>query len=193
MKKENRILRVLAGALAIACVLTLGACSGGANESSTSETSSVSSAAEESSAAAEESSASVEESSASSSEASSDAEGAADSEVEGLYASVEEYVNTEEFQAQMEEQLASMEQSGLNIEVTGEGNKLIYTYTFDESIDTTGVSDQLSSSLQEQASIFEMVANSLTMIVDVEDPVVEVTYKDSEGNVLASEEFSAAE
>ena len=42
-----------------------------------------------------------------------------------------------------------------------------------------------------QEATFSSIASSLKLVVDVEDPVVEVVYADSQGNVIYSQEFHA--
>lgn len=45
--------------------------------------------------------------------------------------------------------------------------------------------------METQASTFEMIASSLQEFVAVTDPIVVVTYTDSQGNVITSQEFTA--
>lgn len=86
-----------------------------------------------------------------------------------------------------------MQTEELGVDVLAEGNKLIYEFTYGPDVNTEGIADALSAALQEQASTFELVAQTLKAAVDVENPVVVVTYKDSQGNVIVSQEFTTGE
>ena len=105
------------------------------------------------------------------------------------YSSIEEFVSSEEVQSQLE----AMQTEEMGVAVTGEGNKLIYTYTFAEGIATDGMAEVLEAGIQSQASTFQAIAATIALAVDVEDPVVVVRYQDSTGAEIYSAEFSAAE
>ena len=183
MKKNIRtILGIL---LAICCLCSLAACSGGDETSTTSSGTSLSespasqeatepSAADSSVAEAEEPSSSAGESS----EAASDT---------AMFASIEEYINSEEVKSQLD----AMSTDELGVTVSADGNRLIYTFAFPEGTDTSGLAESLDAALETQASTFEMIASSLQEFVAVTDPIVVVTYTDSQGNVITSQEFTA--
>ena len=84
-----------------------------------------------------------------------------------------------------------MQSDEMGVDVTGEDNKLIYTFTFAEGTDTEGLADALKTGLESQASTFEAIAASIPQAVNVENPIVVVTYKDSAGNEIYSAEFTA--
>lgn len=109
----------------------------------------------------------------------------------GKYGSVAEFVASDEMQEELEAIKSAVEGQGMRIDITGEGNKLIYTYTFTEALDLTGAAELLKEGLDSQSSTFENVASTLKTVVDVENPVVVVTYLDIDGNEIYSAEFSA--
>lgn len=109
----------------------------------------------------------------------------------GKFNSIADFVNSKEMQEQLESIKSSVEGQGMSIDVTGEDNKLIYTYTYTEDLDLTGAADILKAGLDSQADTFKEVAASLKDAVNVENPVVVVTYLDSEGNEIYSAEFTA--
>ena len=94
-------------------------------------------------------------------------------------------------QSEVESMKESLGDAGMAIEVTGEGNKLIYTYTFDQAVDVDTVKEPLADSLESQASTFEQVAESLKEAVDVENPVVVVEYLNPDGSEIYSQQFTA--
>lgn len=172
-------------AVAAAMVLSMTACGGTAPSASaavsSSSTASVSSA--ESSQA--ESSSAVD-----SSEDQENSEDTSAADTSSKFASLEEYVNSPEMQSQLSTLTASMAKQGLDIKVTGEGNKLIYTYTFTKAQKVDAKA--LSAALEKQSSTFENIASSLKLAANVENPVVVVRYLNADGSELVSREFKAA-
>lgn len=180
MKKN--VLRIFAAVLALCLALSLTAC--GSTQSGTS------SAAKESSTVQEPST--QEEDQTAENTPQTAEEGQDETDVAGsayAYGSMEEFVNSEEVQSQLE----AMQTEEMGVAVTGEGNKLIYTYTFAEGIATDGMAEVLEAGIQSQASTFQAIAANIALAVDVEDPVVVVRYQDSTGAEIYSAEFSAAE
>ncbi len=183
MKKN--VVRIFAAMLALCCTLTLSGCTGGNNTSSAPESSATESSTLDSSAVqAEEESAEKVVEEAEQEAIDSQAEGTT---ATGMFSSMEDFVNSDEIQSQ----IASLQTDELGVTITGEGNKLIYTYTFAEGTATDGMAESLESAIQAQASTFQSIAATLAQAVDVENPVVVVTYQDSEGNEIYSAEFTA--
>lgn len=108
----------------------------------------------------------------------------------GKYATMEEYVQSAEMQSQIASLQQTMEEQGLSMTITGEENKLIYTYTYLSEVSDL-VGDALESALQQQSSTFESVAETLKQAVDVDNPVVVVRYLSSDGTEICSMEFGA--
>ena len=83
----------------------------------------------------------------------------------------------------------------MKMDITGEDNKLIYTYTYttitvdDDTRET--MAESLESGLASQSSQFTSLAASLSDIVDVKDPVVQIKYIDAEGTLIYEAEFTA--
>ena len=184
MKKN--FVRIFACVMAASAILTLTACGSGNNTSSTASAGAASSSVSSAVSSAPESSASVE-----SSEVSSSA-GIAGLNANGKFDTIDGFVNSDIVQSQLDSLKTSAEDSGMNITITGEGNKLIYTFTYGEGTETDGLAEALEAALDTQASTFEGVAASLKEAVEVEDPIVVVLYADSEGNEIYSREFTAA-
>lgn len=109
----------------------------------------------------------------------------------GKYDSVADYVNSDLIQNQISSIKESLAESGMDMEVTGEDNKLIYTYTYSELTQVDGMADALASGLDAQADTFKSVAKSLKAAVDEENPVVVVRYMDANGDEIYSQEFTA--
>lgn len=82
--------------------------------------------------------------------------------------------------------------SGMTFTMTGEGNKLIYTYTYPEGMNTSGMADAMDGIADQMAPSFELIAESLKNVVEVDNPVLVVKYMDADGTELYSREFSSA-
>ena len=109
----------------------------------------------------------------------------------GKFNTIADFVNSEQMQEQLESAKSAAESQGMSIDITGEGDKLIYTYTFPADTDLTGAADILKEGLDAQADTFKNVASSLKDAVNVDNPIVVVLYQDSEGNEVYSAEFTA--
>lgn len=111
------------------------------------------------------------------------------------YDSIKDFVDSEEFQAELKTLMDSMDQSEMKMEVSGEGNKLIYSYTYTDIVidDTTktAMAEALEEGLTAQSSQFTSLAASLTEEINVTDPIVKVEYIDAEGTVIYEKEFTA--
>ena len=117
-----------------------------------------------------------------------------DSSVSGKFSSIQEFIDSDMMQEELASQMASLEGSGMSMELTAEDNKLIYNFKIDDP-DLSAAMDAsaLESSLDSQASTFESVAGVLPTAIDVDNPVVVVRYLDSDGNELASREFTPSD
>lgn len=176
MKKN--FFRLLACVMAFAMVLSLAACGGDSKSSSASSSAS--------SAASSEASGSEASSEASSSEASSSA-----ATNTGKYASVSEFLADPTVSAQLESVMASLDDS-MNIDISGEGDSLIYTFTFTEALeDVETVKATMEEMMTEEsfASTFRGIAASLADAIEVENPSVIVTYLDTDGSEVCSQEY----
>lgn len=161
-------IRLIACAIAVSSMVSLAAC-GDSAASSQADSSAVSSTA-----------------------STVDTETSSVAEVE-KYASISDFVNSDEMQSQLAAISDSLADSGMTMEVTGEDNKLIYTYIYGDlgDADVDAIAEGLESAVDEMAETFSGVAASLTDTVEVENPVVVVIYKTSDGTVLCEKEFGA--
>ncbi len=108
------------------------------------------------------------------------------------YATMKEYAEAPEVQKQMETMADLYKDSGMTFTMTGEGNKLIYTYTYPEGMNTSGMADAMDGIADQMAPSFELIAESLKNVVEVDNPVLVVKYMDADGTELYSREFSSA-
>lgn len=109
----------------------------------------------------------------------------------GKFATISDFVNSDIMKGQVETLKSSLEGSGMEIELSGEDNKLIYTYTYLEVEKTDGMAETLASGIEAQADQFKSVASTIKTAVEVENPVVVVKYVDANGEEIYSKEFAA--
>ena len=168
MKKIT--IRMLALVLAICCVLALGACGGSDNSKA------------DSSVVDDPNSTPV-----------SSAVTGGTPNADGKYTTVEDMVNSDAMQSQMESMKEQFGDIGAALDITGEGNKLIYTFTYDDlgDQDAESISDLLEATMEQMASVFEGIATGLSEQVVAGDVSVVVTYKTSDGVELFSQEYFA--
>lgn len=107
----------------------------------------------------------------------------------GLYDSVEDYLKTEEMQKMLDSLRASV--SGMNIEVSAQGNMLIYTYTYEEAMDPATIGPILDEQMEKQASTFQMVAKQVKLVVSADEVLVQVVFQNPDGTVLSDTQFSS--
>ena len=111
----------------------------------------------------------------------------------GKIDSIEAFVATDEMQSQIKEAKESVEDGTLSMDIVGEGNKLVYVYTYQTDLDIEATKEALATAIEQQASVFENVAKEIKNAVNVENPIVEVRYLAKDGTEIYSQEFTAAE
>lgn len=108
---------------------------------------------------------------------------------------VEAYLQDETVAQQLDEQLSAMESSDYSVDVTAEGNTLIYTFAFgqqidlsDETVNSTVVS-ALESGMEQQSSVFEGIVDELQNEVQDAGVKVRIVYNNADGTEIYSCEF----
>ena len=109
----------------------------------------------------------------------------------GMFDTVEEYVASDMFQAQMDVIKDQFEGTGVTVEITGEGNKLIYTYTYDTVENVDGLAETIEAGIDTMADQLDTVFAQLKLVVKEENPVIEYVYVDANGEIIYSREFTA--
>lgn len=192
MKKN--LSRLLAALLAIAMLLTLAACGGKDSEGSSSEAGSqvVSSTPKSSVSTAE-----GDRSTADNDSSDTAADGNSDTALANgeKYADIQAFLDDPTVKSQIDSMVEAMASSGgMNITVTAEGSKLVYTFTFDEfpeGTDMDSIAAQLEEGMSDVSATFESIADQLKSVVDEDNPTVVVSYNAANGDVIYSKEFSA--
>lgn len=107
------------------------------------------------------------------------------------YKSVEAYVNSSEVQEVLSTMESQMSGSGMSIDITADGDKMVYTYTYDDIEKADGMAETLESAMDAEASTFQDTANEIKKVVDAKNPSVVIEYVDKNGETIYSREFVA--
>ena len=112
---------------------------------------------------------------------------------DGLYANIEALMSSEEMKSQLDSVLESMKSDDMDVTVTGQGNKLVYTFTYKDvgDMDLGELSDSLSEATETLGGTFETIASSLAPLVKEANPSVVVIYNAPDGTELYNHEFNA--
>lgn len=107
------------------------------------------------------------------------------------FQTIEEYLASDEIQSQLDTIRDSMSNDEVTVDIAAEGNKLIYICTYTEQIEAEGLAEQFESALDEKASAFGSMAQSLGAQIGVDSPTVEVRYLNADGSEIYTREFAA--
>lgn len=124
-------------------------------------------------------------------EAAQEAQRAAEQEVYYFYDSMEEYASSDLVQNILNSTLEEYKTDEIGFAIRGEGNRLIYEYTYKTLAMTEEMTPLLEEELEKQADALQSVADSLKDVVNVEQPTVVVRYLDMNGAQIAAREYTA--
>ena len=109
---------------------------------------------------------------------------------------IEAYLKNETVAKQLDEQLGSMSSDEFTVEIAGEGNTLIYTFTFGEAIDLSdetikaAIVSALESGMEQQRSVFEGLADQIRAQVQGDDVAIRVVYNNADGSEIYAATFA---
>lgn len=181
MKKN--LVRLFAAAMGAACVFSFAACGGNSSSKAQSSASSTVVSSEASVSSAVPASSTAEDVSSAAQDVSSTAG------TEGLI-TIEDFVNSDIMQKELSTMKESMAEDGMDIDVTANGNQLVYTFDYGDlgdDMDADVMSAALEGAMDSMASTFEEVADQLQEAVGSEDVSVLVEF------VAGSEELYSKE
>ena len=107
------------------------------------------------------------------------------------FATMKEYAESPDVQKQMQAMADLFKDSGLEFSMTGEENRLIFTYTYLEGAETSSFEEAIEQIIEKFTPTFEQIAGSLKNVVEVDNPVLVVRYTDADGTEVYSKEFSS--
>ena len=88
-----------------------------------------------------------------------------------------------------------MDGSGVNLEITVDGNSLIYTYTNVTQMDNNdgSVTSQLDAAAESTADSFQSVVDQIAQDINQQDIQLKVVYLNADGTELGSYSYSSAD
>mgnify|MGYP004569547075 CR=1 FL=1 len=105
--------------------------------------------------------------------------------------SLNEYLNDPEIKSGLQQLTAEFAESGIYVDVKAAGNKLIFTYTYDEVYGTDFDKAALEANLDNMSDFFQEIAKQMHEDVNINGKAqVEVIYKAYNGEVIASRVFT---
>lgn len=110
---------------------------------------------------------------------------------EGKFNSIKDYLKDETVAKQIEQITEASEEIGVKLDITADGERLVYSYTYEEIVKSDSLKQQLTTQMESNKAVYQNTAASLKEAIDVEKPVVVVEYVDSNGDSICSAEFTA--
>lgn len=88
-----------------------------------------------------------------------------------------------------------MDGSGVNLEITVDGNSLIYTYTNETQMDNSdgSVTSQLDAAAESNADSFQSVVDQIAQDINQQNIQLKVVYLNADGTELGSYSYSSAD
>ncbi len=105
--------------------------------------------------------------------------------------SVKDYVESKEVQEVLKTMQSQLSGSGMALELSADGDKMVYTFKYDTLEKQDGMAEELESRMSAQDSTFQSTANELKKIVKVDKPSVVIEYVDCNGEMIYSKEYIA--
>lgn len=107
------------------------------------------------------------------------------------YKSVEDYVKSDEVQDVLSTLETQMQGTGMSIEITADGDKMVYTYTYDSIEKADGMAETLEAAMEAQDETFQNTADEIKELVDVKTATVVIEYVDCNGEMIYSKEYTS--
>ena len=108
------------------------------------------------------------------------------------YDTVADYINSDTVQKELETAKEAIEGSGMNLTITADGNKLVYTYKYDDVEKMDGMAEQLESAMSAQDSTFQNVADEMAKVVSASPVSVVIEYVDCNDEMIYSKEYTSS-
>lgn len=88
-----------------------------------------------------------------------------------------------------------MDGSGIDLEITVDGNSLVYTYTNETQMDNSdgSVTSQLDAAAESNADSFQSVVDQIAQDINQQDIQLKVVYLNADGTELGSYSYSSAD
>lgn len=114
----------------------------------------------------------------------------------GVYKNMEEYISDPTVKASLDQAIKSAAGSGMTIDITAEGNTLIYKYTYNQQMSSDSVpvetlKQSLETAMNSQKDQMQNFANQIGNVVQETPAIISLQYIDADGTPLYEKEFIA--
>lgn len=114
----------------------------------------------------------------------------------GIYKNMEEYISDPTVKASLDQAIKSAAGSGMTIDITAEGNTLIYKYTYKQQMSSDSVpvetlKQSLETAMNSQKDQMQNFANQIGNVVEETPAIISLQYIDADGTPLYEKEFIA--
>lgn len=106
------------------------------------------------------------------------------------YDSMEAFLEGEEMQSSIAADKSALEGSGMSLEVTSQGNQLIYTYTYAEALEVESSKQILKQGIEAEQDAFQKILENVKAEVNIENPVLVIRYLNPDGSEIYSHTFT---
>lgn len=114
----------------------------------------------------------------------------------GVYKNMEAYISDPTVKASLDQAIKSAAGSGMTIDITAEGNTLIYKYTYKQQMSSDSVpvetlKQSLETAMNSQKDQMQNFANQIGNVVEETPAIISLQYIDADGTPLYEKEFIA--
>lgn len=107
------------------------------------------------------------------------------------FSSISDYLNSDQVKTALDTMKKQFEGQGMKIDVSADGNKMVYTFTYETVEKTDDLAQQLESAMAQQDARFQSNCEEIKKYVDIDKAYVVIKYVDSKGEEIYSKEYSS--
>lgn len=115
----------------------------------------------------------------------------ADSSGSSSFDTIEDYLNSEDVKSALKTMEDALANSGMNLKVSADGNRMIYTYTYDKFEKSDDLVKSLETAMEAQDGTFQSTADQIKQQVNVDSATVVIEYVDSKGEMIYTKEYTS--
>ncbi len=110
------------------------------------------------------------------------------------FTSLEEYLSNSTVKASLDAVIESMEAQGISLDITAQGNTMVYTYTYQEQLDLSDPAQKdamvnaLDSAMESQKDTFETSLNQIRSVINPQ-VTIKIVYLNNDGSEIATYNF----
>ncbi len=108
-----------------------------------------------------------------------------------VYDGVDTYVASQEYQGKMQETIETMDQWGLTLEIVGEGDTVVYSYTYQTQVDLSeDTKASILESIKAQDAVYQSIIKQIAEETTEKDPKIKIVYYNADGSIILEHTFT---